>query len=128
LRKGRNGKELHPYYSLHPPTKKQIELIETLVEEFRAEGGDCWYADDCAWKKSGVVAYQLAQRLIKDKANYEKDNGLRPGEWKFVNLCRNRATGKTIRYVTSVKWGYPKGYEFLGQVGTKFVVEKISDG
>ena len=120
-KKSREGTPLYPIYRTKAPTYRQLNTIKTVAEEFRAEGGNPFYVDaEDEWKVSFYRAQQIINRLLWDKAHYEKAHGLRPGVWKYVNLCKENETGKRIHYITKRKYGCPKGYSFIGQIGTRF--------
>ena len=121
-KKGRAGENMNPKNPIGLPTKKQIDTIHLLTTELKAEGLDAFFVESyTSLKQNRVWAAQLIRRLEAEKAKFETEHGLRPGVWKYVNLCKHRETGKTIHYVTKRKFSAPAGYICLGQVGTRFI-------
>ena len=116
--KGYNGFSMAPRYTKQDglPSKKQLDYIERLISDLKKHGADpTWMEQIVAgdYKRSAGAAYDLTSNLVWMRYQMGIDSGT---DVTYVNLCKDKETGKKIKYRTKHRFAAPKGYEFIGQL------------
>ena len=126
--KGLGGVPSRPSRRHAMPSQKQVETVLGLVEKIESYGCPVRFRieEDNMWKRDSTVTYCLIRDLLVKLHDLELRDT--PGEWRFVNLCRNTMTGKKIKYITKTKGGFPFGYELIGQLEVRFIPADGSAG
>jgi len=107
---------------------KQLAIIDELLAKLEDKGVDVQMVkDDYSstrrnYKRDAATAVSMIRRLT--------DIGLRNGisigfEMFYLNLCKEKETGKKIKYKTSKRYTAPTGYEFIGELQK---IKRYSDG
>ena len=113
--KGKNGICANPKTRHLPPTDKQLRELNRIFDELEKRGVKAKFAleSNKAWATDATVCSMMIR-------NYGcKLNNICYGEdkdYRYVNLCKDPKTGKKIKYLTKQKYGFPIGYEFIGQL------------
>lgn len=115
------GYGARPYYDRRGslPTKAQMNYIEDLVKELEDAGVRASFLiEDGYYKKHSGMAVSVIRALIRLRSQAGMSKGARS---IYVNLCKEKATGKKIKYKTSKRFAAPTGYEFLGEISRSYV-------
>jgi hypothetical protein len=116
---GYYGSQIRPSHGrrYNPPTDKQVQMIYDTVQKLEDNGVRArWIIEQDPqqlWKLDREIRNKLARQLI----SMLHQNDIRPDYlWEYVNLCREKSTGKKIKYRTKKRFAAPVGYEFIGQL------------
>lgn len=124
--RGRTGYSLRPSYdranNLKFTSDAQRQTIEAITDELKRAGVDVRFVEDNPkWKVRSEDAYKIMKRLVHLKLQHLDRAGFRR---QYINLCRDRETGKKIRYRTYTRYAVPSGYEFIGEIDRIFVKDE----
>lgn len=119
IAKGWSGFSSTPYYhsAISKATDKQISYVKALIRQLESAGVDVTPAikDGVPDTVNGInMALSKLRELMKL-------NGIKRIDPMFVNICKDKKTGKKIQYRTSKRYHAPVGYEFLYEIRTEFV-------
>ena len=108
-----------------PPTRYQLELVDSYMKMLLDAGVDWVYKIEPI--RTGQ--YKLIGREANVAINSMRTLGERlglcePTEWIYTNLCKNKATGKRIKYRTTTHFASPVGYELIGELKRELVPKK----
>lgn len=107
---------------------KQLAIIDELLVKLADRGVDVQrIKDDYSstrrnYKRDAATAVSMIRRLT----DLGLQNGIPIGfEMFYLNLCKEKKTGKKIKYKTSKRWAAPVGYEFIGELQK---IKRYDDG
>lgn len=128
--RGASGYSIRPKHIPHIQwtSPKQLAIIDELLAKLEDKGVDVQMVkDDYSstrrnYKRDAATAVSMIRCLT--------DIGLRNGisigfEMFYLNLCKEKKTGKKIKYKTSKRYTAPTGYEFIGELQK---IKRYSDG
>ena len=108
-----------------PPTGKQIRWVEMMAEYLESKGIPANYLLEnthggykLRFADNEEVKRQLKRLFTENKLNTQ---GMWEFHYEYVNLCKETATGKKIKYRTSRRYSHPVGYEFIGELSSEIV-------
>lgn len=120
-----DGVSYNPFYTKRVTLPNQVQLswIEDALKEFEELGVDVSWMQPIksdAYKKT----YADAGLAIRSLNALQVKLGIRPKvRWVYTNLCKDKETGKRIKYRTRKRYAAPVGYEYIGELGWDLVYD-----
>ena len=128
--RGASGYSIRPKHIPHIQwtSPKQLAIIDELIANLKHQGAEVQgIIDDFSSTRRNYKrdAYTAAQ-MIRALTDLGLQNGISIGfEMFYLNLCKDKKTGKKIKYKTSKRWAAPVGYEFIGELQK---IKRYDDG
>ena len=122
--KGYNGKSSSPTFKKIEtlPSKKQLDYIELLINALESNGVEVSWMEQItsgAYKQSAEVCYKLTAQLVFLRRKHGIPSGTHV---TYTNLCKEKSTGKKIKYKTHRRFAVPVGYELIGELSKEVVI------
>ena len=125
--KGADGFSSNPKFNtaVLDATPKQIDYLKALLKQLEIAG-----ADVSTLVNGELPTSMLSVHALIQKANLlKRDLGIKENvKVMFLNMCKERSTGKKIKYRTSHRYCAPVGYEFLYEISYDHIIpeQKVS--
>ena len=119
--KGYNGFNNSPRFNaaILDASPKQISYVKALLKQLKLEGIDPPF-DLSEGLPTSMVA---VTNLIKEVNILRRAHGVttKP-RVEFINMCKEKSTGKRIKYRTTHRYCAPVGYEFMYEITYEHII------
>ena len=99
---------------------KQLSYARALVKQLKEYGIDCPYEiDDKALSTSALALTNIIMDIHLIRAEHGITEKPRV---EFINMCKEKSTGKRIKYRTTHRYCAPVGYEFMYEITYEHII------